>query len=113
VRIRTVVQRENVTICQREGTLRTARCIANQALYKARIERLDEIKIDADLLRLGTVILARHAGHGDDEKLLEARVTSKSLRNLETINARHCEVEEEHVGLHAAGDAYGRDPVMG
>lgn len=77
-------------------TLCTARCIANEALYETRIERLDEIRIHADLLRPDTVILARHAGHGDHEKLLEARVTPKSLRNFETINARHCQVEEEH-----------------
>jgi hypothetical protein len=75
-----------------------------QCQQDIRVNRLDQMEVDARLARLSSILGSSVTRHGDDESTLEGCLLPEPQGDLIAIHVRQAEVQQDHLRSPAQGD---------
>ena len=96
-----------------ESRWRLERRVLEQELEILKINRFDEVGVEAGRLRPLAVLFLAVAGHGHEGDVLECGIFPANLGDFVAVHDRQPDVQEDDVGFVAAGQLDGFFAVMG
>src|SRR5262249_21606560 len=87
--------------------------LRQQPLQGTRLDRLDEVLVEAGFLRAAAVVLLAPPRHGDDEGAPAPGLLPDAAAGVVAVELRQADVEQHHVGAERLGQLQGLEAVVG
>ena len=82
-------------------------------MQRAGLDRLDDVVIEAGLVRAAAILVLAPAGQGDDGGPLQAGLAAEPAADLVAVHAGHADIEQDELGAEVDRLAQGGRPVVG